>query len=201
MSGSIAECAEVLGTLFLVDPSKPEGERLVATLMGGSADLWPFGDTERVNAAFALIGQTYEDRGDALHRQYCDLFVGPAHFEAPAWGSVYLDRDNIVFGRSTLELRAWMRRNGIEVLSNEREPEDHIGKMLLLLAWIARNDEDLIDEFLAEHLMTWAPRYLDLLEKAGVHPFYRALCTLTRETLEDIVSSRGIRPRRAQLFL
>ncbi len=32
---------------------------------------------------------------------------------APPWGSVWLDKENVLFGDSTLALREWMRANGI----------------------------------------------------------------------------------------
>ena len=51
-----------------------------------------------------------------------------------ARGSVWLDRENVLFGDSTLALRQWMRDNGIQFAMQQNEPEDHFGSLLLLTA-------------------------------------------------------------------
>jgi TorA maturation chaperone TorD len=122
-----------------------------------------------------------------LAREYQRLFIGPHHFNAPAWGSVYLDRDRVLFGASLLELRQWMCAGGITVNAEKREPEDHIGKMLVLMGWLAAEKPELIRTFLAQHLMPWAPRYLELLRQDAQQPFYEGLAVLTQSTLEGIV--------------
>ena len=139
---------------------------------------------------------------DALGREYKRLFVGPGHFEAPAWGSVYLDPDEIVFGNSNLELCQWMRRNGIEIREGEggREPADHIGKMLVLLGWLAENKPDLIPEYLSDHLMPWVPRYLELLGEASPGTLYCGLAKLTAATLDGVTSELGVSASEKRLY-
>ena len=34
--------------------------------------------------------------------EYRRLFVGPGHLPAPPWGSVYTDRECVIFGEATL---------------------------------------------------------------------------------------------------
>ena len=105
---------------------------------------------------------------------------------------MYTDRECVVFGASTLELRAWMRAHGIARTTDEKTPEDHIGLMLALMAWIARNQPADLDDYLRLHLLTWAGHYLDELEEAAEHPFYKGLARLTRVTLEGIRAERGL---------
>ncbi len=50
---------------------------------------------------------------------------------APPWGSVWLDKESVLFGDSTLALRQWMRENGIALEADGNEPEDHFGTVLL----------------------------------------------------------------------
>ena len=38
-----------------------------------------------------------------LYWEYRRLFVGPQAKVAPPWGSVYLDKDQVIFGASTME--------------------------------------------------------------------------------------------------
>ena len=125
-------------------------------------------------------------------REYRRLFVGPGHLPAPPWGSVYTDHECVIFGEATLALRAWMRACGIERTTDERTPEDHIGLMLALLSFLAVERPELVDDFLRDHLLTWAPHYLDTLEEAATHSFYEGLARLTRATLAGIQRERGL---------
>ena len=124
--------------------------------------------------------------------EYRRLFVGPGHLPAPPWGSVYTDRECVVFGESTLALRAWMRAVGVERLADERTPEDHIGLMLALLSFLAAERPELVDDYLRDHLLTWAPHYLEALEEAAEQPFYVGLARLTRLTLVGLQRERGL---------
>lgn len=198
---AIASCASVLGALFLNDPRTEEAQNIVSAL----ADLdlateWPLGHELELAHAQDLIaagvGTSIEERASEYKRQ----FVGPGHFEAPAWGSVYLDKDQVVFGTSELELHQWMRTNGIESHEEHREPTDHIGKMLALLGWLARERPTLVGSFLGEHLMPWAPRYFDLLEASAHHPLYQGLAVLSRTTLTCTVEELGVHVASKQLF-
>ena len=114
------------------------------------------------------------------------IFVGPAPKPAPPWGPVYTDRACVVFGEGTLELRAWMRAHGVRRTTDERTPEDHIGLMLALMSYLARNQPDDLDEFLQIHLLTWSSHFLDQLVEAADHPFYEGLARLAKASLEGI---------------
>lgn len=116
-----------------------------------------------------------EKRGPSpLAAAYQQLFVGPQHLVAPPWGSVYTDRDCVVFGASTLELRTWMRSNGISMNTGESEPEDHLGLLLQQMAFLAENKPRLLDEFLRLHVLTWSHHYLEELVKAACEEQGRA---------------------------
>lgn len=120
------------------------------------------------------------------------MFIGPAVKPAPPWGSVYTDRECVVFGKSTLELRAWMREQGIERLTDDKTPEDHIGLMLALMAWIAREKPEILDDFMRLHLLTWSSHFLGQLAEAAEQPFYEGLALLTKASLEGIQDELGL---------
>ncbi|WP_165050415.1 MULTISPECIES: Tat proofreading chaperone DmsD [unclassified Adlercreutzia] len=195
----VAFVGETLGPLFLNDPGRG-GEATRAALASfaaldarAAAAEWPFVDEEEARASLELMrAGAAAGVDDALVWEYRRLFVGPAKKAAPPWGSVYTDRECVVFGASTLELRAWMRAHGIERLGDKAEPEDHIGLMLLLMTWIADNRPELLDEYLREHLLTWAGHFLSLVEREAGHPFYEGLARLARASLEGVRVSRGL---------
>ena len=120
-----------------------------------------------------------------LTEQYQNLFIGPNELQAPPWGSVYLDPECVIFGHSLLALRDFLKRHQIAFQSQQDEPEDHIGLMLMLAAYLAENRPNLLAEFLSQHLLTWAPHFLSQLANVENHPFYQGLAPLTLITLDD----------------
>ena len=72
---------------------------------------WPFVDEAEARCDLDLMrsGLAEGIDADGLVWEYRRLFIGPAPKPAPPWGSVYTDRECVVFGATTLELRAWMR--------------------------------------------------------------------------------------------
>ena len=175
---AIAFVGETLGPFYLQDPVKgdagPAFAAMAAIDVAQAAVEWPFIDA------------------DGLVWEYRRLFIGPAPKPAPPWGSVYTDRECVVFGATTLELRAWMRSHGIARQTDDKTPEDHMGLMLVLMAWIARNQPQDLGEFLRLHLLTWSSHFLDQLIEAAGQPFYEGLARLTKASLEGIQAKLGL---------
>ena len=189
-----------LAPFFLNDPRTGDAADAFAALaeldVAAAAAQWPFAGDEiaAVESALAAMKEGLAagaDHDDVVW-EYRRLFVGPGHLPAPPWGSVYTDRECVVFGESTLALRAWMRAVGVERLADERTPEDHIGLMLALLSFLAAERSELVDDYLRDHLLTWAPHYLEALEEAAEQPFYAGLARLTRLTLAGLQRERGL---------
>lgn len=198
MMEAVAFVGETLAPFFLQDPrtgdAGPSFQVLSALDAPIAAAEWPFVDEAVARDTLCLMveGLSAGVDDDALVWEYRRLFVGPAAKPAPPWGSVYTDRECVVFGASTLALRQWMRDQGIERTTDDRTPEDHIGLMLALMAWIARNRPEVLDEYLREHLLTWSSHFLDALAASSEHPFYEGLARLTKASLEGIRDELGI---------
>jgi len=126
---------------------------------------------------------------DELDYQFSVLFEGQGNMTCPPWGSVYLDRNNIVFGESTMEYREFLRQNGIEIKPEYREPEDQFGLMLLALSQLLESDKSEAGiTLITDHLLPWGNRYLELLANNDVSPFYAIVAELTKE-LFDVLQS------------
>lgn len=194
----IAFVGETLGPFFLQDPKTGEAgaafQALAALDVDAAAAEWPFAGEAEARACLALMkeGLAHGIEDDDLVWEYRSLFVGPAPKPAPPWGSVYTDRECVVFGESTLALRAWMRAQGIARLVDDKTPEDHIGLMLVLMAWIARNQPADLDDYLRLHLLPWSSHFLDELAEAAKQPFYEGLARLAKASLEGIQSERAL---------
>ena len=173
--------ARVLGALFYSAPESAEAAPLVAVLTrDGWETQWPLPE-----ASFAPLVTAFQTQSDETHAQaWQRLFVGPWALPSPPWGSVWLDRESVLFGDSTLALRQWMREKGIQFEMQQNEPEDHFGSLLLMAAWLAENGRQTeCEELLAWHLFPWSTRFLDVFIEKAEHPFYRALGELARLTL------------------
>ncbi|MFI8417739.1 Tat proofreading chaperone DmsD [Serratia sp. NPDC078593] len=179
---NIALTGRVLGVLLYAPPESDECRTLLAA-MSDPAWLaeWPYDE----NQSAAQIAEGIKDQqSETLSQAYQRLFVGPYALPAPPWGSVYLDKESVLFGDSTLRLRKWLRNNGIDTQREQNEPEDHIGTLLMMAAWLAEEQQGkLLQSLLAQHVLPWAPRFLALLEQYAAHPFYLGLAQLAQSTL------------------
>lgn len=195
---AVAFAGDALAPFFLQDPLTGDAgasfEAVAALDPAAAAAEWPFAEEGEAREALGLMvaGLAGGAGDDGLAWEYRRLFVGPAPKPAPPWGSVYTDRECVVFGESTLALRAWMRAQGIERLVDDKTPEDHIGLMLVLMAWIARNRPEVLDDFLRLHLLPWSSHFLDELAEAAEQPFYEGLARLAKASLEGIQSERAL---------
>ncbi|MBJ3590690.1 Tat proofreading chaperone DmsD [Salmonella enterica subsp. enterica serovar Saintpaul] len=178
---NFSTAARVLGALFYSAPDSDEAAPLVSALTAdGWQTQWPLPE----DVLSPLVTKFQAEADEALPHAWQRLFIGPYALPAPPWGSVWLDRENVLFGDSTLALRQWMRDNGIQFAAQQNEPEDHIGALLLLAAWLAENGRDTeCEQLLAWHLLPWSARFLEIFVEKAEHPFYQALGELTRQTL------------------
>ncbi len=183
MNEGFAFTARVLGALFYFAPDSEQAAPLVTALTEGDWQQdWPLPSGQLAPVAETLRQPSDEALPDAWQR----LFIGPWALPAPPWGSVWLDRESVLFGDSTLALRQWMRDNGIAFEMAQNEPEDHFGTLLLLAAWLAETGRDAErDQLLAWHLLPWSTRFLTLFVENAGHPFYRALGQLAQLTLAE----------------
>ncbi|NTZ44827.1 Tat proofreading chaperone DmsD [Lelliottia aquatilis] len=180
---SFALSARVLGALFYFSPESEQTAPLVTALT--TTDWyqdWPLEQASLLPVAETLRTSSDEPLPDAWQR----LFIGPWALPAPPWGSVWLDRESVLFGDSTLALRQWMRDNSIAFEMKQNEPEDHFGTLLMLAAWLAENERDAErDQLLAWHLLPWSQRFLTVFIEQANHPFYVGIAQLARLTLAD----------------
>lgn len=183
MTTEDALAARALGALFYFAPDSEQASPLVDAFRSGAwRDDWPLPAAMLQPLADSFSQPSEEPLAAAWQR----LFIGPHALPAPPWGSVWLDRESVLFGDSTLALRQWMRDRGIDAWSASNEPEDHIGTLLLLVAWLTENGhQTACDQLLAWHLLPWAGRFLTVFHQQAAHPFYSALGKLAQLTLND----------------
>lgn len=166
------------------------------------AEDWPFGtDDQRAHAAGLLAQGACED-DDALERAFAALLRGPGRLPAAPWSSVYTDHDQVLYGETWLELREWMRRNGVGCTYAEKEPEDQIGRLMAMAGLVARSKPELLCELLGEFLYPWTDRFFELFVPAAreASPTYGAIAELAEATLADVRGLLGVVPARRRLY-
>ncbi len=180
---TIAVTGKILGSLLYFSPGSEQAEPLIQWLQNSHWEQdWPYGEPENLLPIVALLTSS-KGSVESVEEAFQRLFIGPYALPAPPWGSVYLDRESVLFGDSTLALREWMLQNGIEPNLTQAEPEDHFGLMLMMAAWLASDSPGLLDVFLVTHLFPWSSRYLALLEQQAGNPVYQAIAQLAQLTL------------------
>lgn len=195
---NISLTARVLGAAFYYSPN--EVQDIIGLLSSPQwAEDWPYGSAEQKQAISGQLAILQIDN-ETLDEAFQRLFIGPYALPSPPWGSVWLDKENVIFGDSTLQLREWMQHNQIDICLTQNEPEDHFGLMLMMVAWIAENNPSKLNELLAEHLLPWAFNYLNKLQAHANFPFYVGLAELAHLTLTHWQQSLNIDVAKKVIF-
>ncbi|AJJ69920.1 Tat proofreading chaperone DmsD [Yersinia pseudotuberculosis] len=204
----------VLGALFYCEPDSAECRDIVVQLRNGAwAAEWPYGGADELMPIATLLAAAQSDQyqsiahqstaaplAETLEEAWQRLFIGPYALPAPPWGSVYLDKDMVLFGDSTLKLRNWMQQRHVEVTLKQQEPEDHFGLLMMMAAWLAEHQPVDLPVLLADHLLPWSYRYLALLQSDAGHPFYQGLAQLTTLTLAHWQHELQVTPAGVELY-
>ncbi len=196
---ALSTCLTLLGTCLLASPTTAEFRAaLDVTRVTARSGDWPFGDGPTIAHAGELIAS--HETTDELRADYQRLFRGPGHLEAAPWGSVYMDHDQVLYGWTWVSLREWMRESGVRGTYAENDPEDNFGRLLCMAAEVANARPERLCELLADHLLCWSPRFLEVLAGAARTDVYRGLATLSAATLDDIRDVLGITPATRRLY-
>lgn len=203
------ECASVtfavLGRLLY---GEPKSDRIAQLLEGDFFIEIPFGAaSEQVITGQNLLEQwvlaaqtkSLPEVVAELNSEWLRLMVGYGEPEAPPWATYYFEKDPLIFGRKTLEVRSWYARYGLEIERKHHEPDDHLGLMLqFLAALILRQSEalqtgdyalakELASEqhkFLTANVLPWVSHWRALVVDAAKNPFYPGLACLIDGSLK-----------------
>lgn len=129
------------------------------------------------------------------------LFVGFGRVLAPVWESVHFTEERLVFQESTLDVRRWYQRFGLEPENLHKEPDDHIALEMAFIAHLANLAVQALDigdheqcekllqaqrDFCSTHLIRWAPLWSQQVLENTKTDFYRGIALLTRGALAEL---------------
>jgi TorA maturation chaperone TorD len=128
-----------------------------------------------------IAARTTEDAADT---EFHDLFVGVTRGELLPFGSYY--QTGFLNEKPLAKLRADMAKLGIERVSEQKEPEDHIASVLEMIAGLIEGDYgqplSLNEQknFFDTHVNSWASHFFSDLEGAKKSVLYAPLGTIGR---------------------
>ena len=217
LTGESLLCS-LLGQIFYTHP-----ERKWLEALSDSRDIFaeaPFAEEQpdmieglaAVRAWFdAHPGSLDDEALTELKVDYARLFIGTTEqMLAYPWESVYISKMPFLFLESTLEVRDWYRRYGLEVVNFKREPEDFIGFELSFLAHLSQLALDAAEQgdmdgvaalvkaqrdFLSEHLLRWGFEWADKAAQHAETDFYRGFVLMARGALAELAVVYDVAPQ------
>ncbi|PSW15612.1 DMSO reductase [Photobacterium rosenbergii] len=181
----ISTIARILGSFFYY-PLTHETNRQVCQMIADSED--------QEDSPFAELLKAVEaDGADDLAMDFQQLFEGCEVMPAPPWGSVYLDKEQVIFGETTVAYRRFLADKEMSLDTGMREPEDQFGLMLMAMSKLAEaEDSEAIKALLSVHLLPWAPRYLELMQKNANTQSYQLLGAMAEQWLAFIAEELAV---------
>lgn len=171
----------ILLAMLLAAPPTEDLLEIVAGLHGDDSE---FGTG--INALAAAAASA--DR-TSLASEYHELFIGLQLGELVPYASYYATGS--LFSKPLARLRMDMARLGIARARRVNEPEDHIAGLCemmagLILGSFSEHPLPLTEqkEFFQKHLLPWAPRFFEDLERAPSAGFYRPVGTVGKAYVE-----------------
>lgn len=128
-----------------------------------------------------------------MSREYTRLFInGFPRVVAPPYGSVYLDKEGLVFGKTTAEVLQFYHGAGFTLKEEIGDLPDHIAHELEFMGILTAQEADTagaekvgLEEtqmnFLSRYLLSWIPAFCERIRKDSRSAFYRTLANLTGE--------------------
>ena len=128
-----------------------------------------------------------------LKREYTRLFINAfPHVVAPPYGSIYLEKEGQVFGKTTSEVLQFYHQISLDIKEEIKDLPDHIAHELEFMGILAKQEsqatgsekirlEETQMDFFSRFLLPWVPIFCQKIETNSYSPFYRHLGQLTRE--------------------
>jgi DMSO reductase family type II enzyme chaperone len=136
-----------------------------------------------------------EEKGEqpAMAREYTRLFINASPYViAPPYGSIYLERDGLGYGKSTSEVLRFYHEVGFTLKEDLKDIPDHIAHELELMANLASEEsqasgnekirlEEIQMNFLSRFILPWVPTFCQKVTEHSRSLFYKNLGNLTEE--------------------
>lgn len=133
-------------------------------------DFFSASDGHDLRQSFNRLSRLFKEKiGSDIHwleieYQFNRLFVGPGQVTAPPYASVYLEKQQVLMGPTTLGIRRIYASLGLEVPDRGRIPDDFIAYELDAVSAILTRDTldaAVLEPLLGGHMIQWIPKFCD----------------------------------------
>lgn len=174
----LAQCLNILAIFFRYPPSSDNFQSIANFFQSDWIPEWI--EVIDESQQCAALSETNE----LTDEEWQQNFGMEQVLTAPPWGSVYTDPEQVLYGATTVALQAELDSMGFAFQSEVKEPVDHIGLILMVMANIAQsNDLKTLERFQESHLTPWVEDYLRLLTESTNVPSILAATSLLSNTL------------------
>jgi DMSO reductase family type II enzyme chaperone len=160
-------------------------------------------DTEEAIAMIANWLAQYPDYETALlelDKEYTRLFITAyPKTIAPPYSSVYLDSEQLVWGKSTAEVARLYEAAGLSINEHFHDIPDHIGAELEFASYLIVEQQkskenapipvqelaSIERRFLTDHLLRWTPAFFSRVAECSRLTFYHVTASLSRQFVEE----------------
>ncbi|MEG0070944.1 MAG: molecular chaperone TorD family protein [Raoultibacter sp.] len=133
-----------------------------------------------------------------LGAEYARVLLNMSAHPVPPFESVYSSPEKLLMQDARDEVVAAYQSEGLGVVEDFREPEDHVATEFEFMAYLcekasaalATGDEQAVVhyqkaqcDFFQHHLASWVPAFCDDFEKQVTTLYYRGICALTRQQI------------------
>jgi TorA maturation chaperone TorD len=145
---------------------------------------------------------------EALKVDFSRLFVGPFKLLAPPYGSVYLDGQRQIMGKSTLDAHNRYKEAGLEISKMFKDAPDHIAAELEFLYFLIFEQISAIEnsdyasalewlkrqrDFVQNHLGKWVSAFAKNIVEHAETDFYRTLGKAVGQFVpEDLINLKSV---------
>lgn len=194
---TLSSFGRMLGSLFYYAPDQQQNPQLLALLQSAQwQDEVPFLSDAEKSAIQTYIS---EKNVATSAEDYQRLFIGPDALPIAPWGSVYLDKEQVIFGDSLLALRAFLDQHSLHFQLTQNEPEDHFGLMLMMMAYLAEHKPEALKAFFEQHFLIWAYRFLSLFNQQPA-TVYVGLGKMAEKLLSYAQERLKLTPQAVELY-
>ncbi|PSU97304.1 hypothetical protein C0W35_02660 [Photobacterium kishitanii] len=199
--------SKIIGSLFYYRPCDYSNKGMFAIVNIKSNDE---NNDELTGELLLLLNEFSISNIESLISTHDEYFMGIGSMPLPPWGSVYLDRESVIFGLSMQEFKTFISRVGIEFETNNNDPLDHIGLMFMALGELLDIQQqqpamEEINELLSCHLLPWSQYYIDQLcallkTEQSTTSAYFLLAEFTRKFQQQLIEEFNINIDKKQIF-
>ncbi len=168
----------------------PTAEKLV--LVDENITQWPDENANALENINTILQSLKEDGFDTIKRDFYKLFIGPGKKAVYPWGSIYTDKENLLFGDTTTAWEQFCREKGIQITPSTNEPTDHFALIFSAISAVLNSEqaEDvriaIIKEIVNTHFSPWGEQVLtSIIEKAKTG-YYQGFAMLAQNLLGKV---------------